>query len=54
MRKSSGDLHFYINGLDQGVAATRLSQQLWGAVDLYGLTTKVCCDKIMESSFQSI
>jgi neuralized-like protein 4 len=41
MRKENGDLHFYINGLDQGVAATRVPTQLWGAVDLYGMTAKV-------------
>ena len=41
MRKENGDLHFYINGLDQGVAATRVPAQLWGAVDLYGMTAKV-------------
>ena len=41
MRKENGDLHFYVNGLDQGVAATRVPPQLWGAVDLYGMTAKV-------------
>ena len=41
VRKSSGNLHFYINGLDQGVAATRVPQQMWGVVDLYGMTVKV-------------
>ena len=41
MRKSSGDLHFYVNGLDQGVAATRVPVQIWGAVDVYGMTVRV-------------
>ena len=41
MRKSSGDLHFYVNGLDQGVAATRVPAQIWGAVDVYGMTVRV-------------
>eukprot|EP00095_Tigriopus_kingsejongensis_P009407 maker-scaffold143_size313727-snap-gene-1.19 protein:Tk09407 transcript:maker-scaffold143_size313727-snap-gene-1.19-mRNA-1 annotation:"neuralized-like protein 4-like" len=41
MRKSNGNLHFYINGLDQGVAATKVPQQMWGVVDLYGMTVKV-------------
>ncbi len=36
-----GNLHFYINGLDQGVAATRVPQHMWGVVDLYGMTVKV-------------
>ncbi len=41
MRKVNGNLHFYINGLDQGVAATKVPQQMWGVVDLYGMTVKV-------------
>ena len=41
VRKPSGNLHFYINGLDQGVAATKVPQQMWGVVDLYGMTVKV-------------
>lgn len=41
MRKSNGSLHYYINGRDQGVAATNVSQTLWGVIDLYGMTMKV-------------
>ncbi len=41
IRKGNGNLHFYINGLDQGVAATRVPNQMWGVVDLYGMTVKV-------------
>lgn len=41
MRKSNGNLHYYINGRDQGVAATRVPQTLWGVIDLYGMTIKV-------------
>ncbi|XP_058119601.1 neuralized-like protein 4 [Anopheles ziemanni] len=41
MRKSNGSLHYYINGRDQGVAATRVAQTLWGVIDLYGMTIKV-------------
>uniref|UniRef100_W8BLA2 Neuralized-like protein 4 n=1 Tax=Ceratitis capitata TaxID=7213 RepID=W8BLA2_CERCA len=41
MRKSNGSLHYYINGQDQGVAATRVAQTLWGVIDLYGMTIKV-------------
>ena len=41
MRKTNGNLHFYINGLDQGVAATRVPNHMWGVVDLYGMTVKV-------------
>ena len=41
IRKSNGNLHYFINGLDQGVAASRLPAQTWGVVDLYGMVTKV-------------
>lgn len=41
MRKSNGNLHYYINRRDQGVAATRVAQTLWGVIDLYGMTIKV-------------
>lgn len=41
MRKANGNLHYFINGLDQGVAASRLPLQVWGVVDLYGMTVKV-------------
>uniref|UniRef100_A0A0A9ZGY0 Neuralized-like protein 4 n=3 Tax=Lygus hesperus TaxID=30085 RepID=A0A0A9ZGY0_LYGHE len=41
MRKSNGDLHYFINGLDQGVAASKVPEKVWAAVDLYGMTVKV-------------
>ena len=41
MRKSNGTLHYYINGIDQGVAASRTPQVVWGVVDLYGMAVKV-------------
>lgn len=41
MRKHNGNLHYYINGRDQGIAATRVAQTLWGVIDLYGMTIKV-------------
>lgn len=40
-RKSNGNLHYYINGQDQGIAAQRVAQTLWGVIDLYGMTIKV-------------
>lgn len=40
LRKSNGDLHYFINGLDQGIAA-RVPSKVWGVVDLYGMTVKV-------------
>ncbi|CAK1588784.1 unnamed protein product [Parnassius mnemosyne] len=41
MRKSNGTLHYFINGIDQGVATDKVDQQVWGVVDLYGMTVKV-------------
>ncbi|XP_055854149.1 neuralized-like protein 4 [Episyrphus balteatus] len=41
MRKTNGNLHYFINGQDQGVAANRVAQTLWGVIDLYGMTIKV-------------
>ncbi|KAH8270110.1 hypothetical protein KR018_004088, partial [Drosophila ironensis] len=41
MRKANGNLHYYINGQDQGVAANRVAATLWGVIDLYGMTIKV-------------
>lgn len=41
MRRSNGNLHYFINGRDQGIAANRVSQTLWGVIDLYGMTIKV-------------
>lgn len=41
MRKASGALHFYINGIDQGVAANQTPGVVYGVVDLYGMAVKV-------------
>ncbi|KAL7035128.1 hypothetical protein ACKWTF_008239 [Chironomus riparius] len=41
MRRSNGNLHYFINGRDQGIAANRVASQLWGVIDLYGMTIKV-------------
>lgn len=41
VRKLNGDLHYIINGLDQGVAASNVPELFWGVVDLYGRTVKV-------------
>ncbi|XP_053318739.1 LOW QUALITY PROTEIN: neuralized-like protein 4 [Spea bombifrons] len=40
-RKSSGALHFYINGMDQGVASAQTPPVVYGVVDLYGMAVKV-------------
>ncbi|XP_028174207.1 neuralized-like protein 4 isoform X1 [Ostrinia furnacalis] len=41
MRKTDGKLHYFINGVDQGVATDKMEPQVWGVVDLYGMTVKV-------------
>jgi len=53
MRKSNGNLHYFINGLDQGVAATKVPACVWGVVDLYGMTVKVQNQKAGLSSILS-
>ncbi|XP_051170351.1 neuralized-like protein 4 [Leptopilina boulardi] len=40
IRKSNGNLHYFINGLDQGIAA-KVPTVVWGVIDLYGMTVKV-------------
>lgn len=40
IRQSNGDLHYLINGLDQGIAA-KIPAGVWGVIDLYGMTVKV-------------
>ncbi|XP_077998138.1 neuralized-like protein 4 [Glandiceps talaboti] len=40
MRKANSTLHYYINGLDQGVASSRTPPTIYGVVDLYGMTVK--------------
>uniref|UniRef100_A0A8C7D9M1 Neuralized-like protein 4 n=1 Tax=Oncorhynchus kisutch TaxID=8019 RepID=A0A8C7D9M1_ONCKI len=41
MHKASGALHFYINGIDQGVAAAQTPAIVYAVVDLYGMAVKV-------------
>lgn len=40
IRRSNGNLHYIINGLDQGIAA-KVPAGVWGVIDLYGMTVKV-------------
>nr|XP_033337395.1 neuralized-like protein 4 [Megalopta genalis] len=40
VRGSNGNLHYIINGLDQGIAA-KVPTGVWGVIDLYGMTVKV-------------
>ena len=36
VRKDSGVLHFYVNGEDQGPAASNVTDRVYGVIDLYG------------------
>ncbi|CAD6237103.1 GSCOCG00002142001-RA-CDS, partial [Cotesia congregata] len=40
IRRCNGNLHYLINGLDQGIAA-KVPPGIWGVVELYGMTVKV-------------
>ncbi|XP_076451881.1 neuralized-like protein 4 isoform X3 [Babylonia areolata] len=41
IKSASGCLHYYINGMDQGLAASNCPSPVWGVVDLYGMAVKV-------------
>lgn len=36
VRKDSGVLHFFVNGEDQGPAASNVPDRVYGVIDLYG------------------
>lgn len=36
MRKSDSSLHFFVNHVDQGMAATNVPENVYGVIDLYG------------------
>lgn len=40
IRKDSGVVHFYVNGVDQGVAASNVPENVYGVIDLYGQAAK--------------
>lgn len=41
MRTSNGVLHIYVNGVDQGAAATNIPSKVWAVVDMYGKCAQV-------------
>jgi len=41
MRTHMGELHFYVNGRDQGIATSNLPTPVWAVVDLYGKCAQV-------------
>lgn len=45
MRKGDGTLHFYVNGIDQGPAASNVPANVYGVIDLYGQAAQATiCD----------
>lgn len=36
LRKDDGTLHFWVNGVDQGPAASNVPEKVYGVIDLYG------------------
>lgn len=35
-----GKLHFFVNGIDQGLAASNVPNNVYGVIDLYGQAAK--------------
>ena len=36
MRKETGTVHFFVNSIDQGAAASNVPENVYGVIDLYG------------------
>lgn len=41
MRTANGDLHFFVNGIDQGVSAQQVTGTIYAVVDMYGKCAQV-------------
>lgn len=41
MIRTGRTLHYFINGMEQGIASTEVPTPVWSVVDLYGMTVKV-------------
>ena len=41
LRTSSGVLHFFVNGIDQGPAATNIPGKVYAVIDMYGKCAQV-------------
>ena len=50
LRKTNGDLHFYINGRDLGRAVRELPAKVFGVVDVYGICSQVALTSEYDSS----
>ncbi|XP_068700240.1 neuralized-like protein 4 isoform X2 [Montipora foliosa] len=49
-RKIDGSLHFFVNGVDMGVAATNIPQKVHAVVDLYGRCVEISIYKPYDSA----
>ena len=36
VRKETGTVHFFVNSIDQGAAASNVPENVYGVIDLYG------------------
>ena len=41
MRSAEGNLHFFVNGVDQGQAASHIPPSVYAVIDLYGKCAQV-------------
>lgn len=41
LKKPDGEIHYFVNGADQGIATSGLTRPVWGAINLYGMAAKV-------------
>lgn len=53
MRSSNGELHFFVNGIDQGVSAHHVTGTVYAVIDMYGKCAQVTIvDHEDESNYQ--
>lgn len=61
IRKDNGNLIFYVNGVEQGLAASNVPERIYGVVDLYGQAAQAsivqhsehCSSDVLPSSLSS-
>ena len=54
MRTSNGVLHFLVNGVDQGPAATSIGSDVYAVIDLYGKCSQVSVVEVTSPSNSSL
>lgn len=50
IRKENGTLHFFVNGIDQGPAATSVPDRVYGVIDLYGQAAQATIQDALDYS----